>query len=218
LRPVIAVFRTLSFFVANPFELLMMDFALCLASLIFLATITSMEGRSGAMLATGGTGSFFDVDRGPDWVFVRFTAADVDWTESPPVAEAIWNLLEQSFTYRLVVEFDRVALMRSYLLGQLVLLARRVSAASRPTIKRWCASAGWKSCCPTIPIGARPSEARGRRNRGRLTIARNCKPAAGAVPQESLGARSWVARRDYDQATSNSLSICTLPTTDRSVS
>jgi len=80
------------------------------------------------MLATGGIGSFFDVDRGPDWVFVRLTSADVDWTESPPVAETIWNVLEQSFTYRVVVELDRVTLMRSYLLGQLVLLARRVHA------------------------------------------------------------------------------------------
>ncbi len=80
------------------------------------------------MLATGGIGSLFDVDRGPDWVFVRFTPADVDWTESPPVAESIWNVLAQNFIYRVVVEFDRVTLLRSYLLGQLVLLARRVHA------------------------------------------------------------------------------------------
>lgn len=80
------------------------------------------------MLATGGIGSLFDVDRGPDWVFVRLTGADSDWTESPPVAESIWNVLDQSFTYRVVVELDRVTLLRSYVLGQLVLLARRVHA------------------------------------------------------------------------------------------
>ena len=67
-----------------------------------------------------------DVDRGPDWLFVKVHPPHGDPFEMPPLAESVWQLLEQHLTYRVVLELDEVALLHSYLLGQLVLLSKRV--------------------------------------------------------------------------------------------
>ncbi len=66
-----------------------------------------------------------DVERGPDWLFVRphfMTRA----TDTPPLAEQVWALLEQNFTSRLVLELDQIPLLHSYLIGQLVWLHKRI--------------------------------------------------------------------------------------------
>ncbi len=78
------------------------------------------------MLDTIGSGLRLDVERGPDWLFVRVTPPDVDWSTAPSLADAVWAVLEQSFTYRVVLDLEPVSLVRSALLGQLVLLAKRV--------------------------------------------------------------------------------------------
>lgn len=69
-----------------------------------------------------------DVDRGPDWVFVRLLPADAEdsTTGDFALAERVWALLEQSFTYRLVLELDDVPVIQSYLIAQLVLLSKRI--------------------------------------------------------------------------------------------
>ncbi len=72
------------------------------------------------------TGWQIDVDRGPDWVFVRLHPAEEAQLDDLSMAEQVWSLLEQSFTYRLVVELDEVAILQSYLIAQLVLLAKRI--------------------------------------------------------------------------------------------
>lgn len=70
-----------------------------------------------------------DVERGPDWLFVRLCPPDgLPFGETPPLAEAVWELLQQQFAHRLVVELDNVHLLSSYLIGQLVLLHKRVCA------------------------------------------------------------------------------------------
>ena len=66
-----------------------------------------------------------DVERGPDWLFVRLHAPDVK-IEGEPIAEQLWSLMEQHFINRLVVELDDVPALRSYLIGQLVLLYKRI--------------------------------------------------------------------------------------------
>jgi len=71
-------------------------------------------------------GLSFDVDRGPDWIFVRVDPPEEMVAESPPLAEAVWALLEQNFVYRVVLELDRIQLLRSYMVGQLIMLAKRV--------------------------------------------------------------------------------------------
>jgi anti-anti-sigma factor len=72
------------------------------------------------------TGLRLDVERGPDWIFVRVNPPEGSWDEVPPLAEAVWAVLEQSFTYRVVLELDQLPLLRSCLIGQLVMLAKRV--------------------------------------------------------------------------------------------
>jgi anti-anti-sigma factor len=71
----------------------------------------------------------FDVDRGPDWVFVRLHPDDNN-LEADSLADKLWAVLEQSFTYRLVLELDEVPILQSYLIAQLVLIAKRINSHS----------------------------------------------------------------------------------------
>src|SRR5262245_6402346 len=68
-----------------------------------------------------------DVERGPDWIFLRLrpTASD-QGTEDLALADRIWSVLEQSFVYRLVLELDAVDHLHSTLIAQMVLLSKRV--------------------------------------------------------------------------------------------
>jgi anti-anti-sigma factor len=78
------------------------------------------------MLATA-PGCELDVERGPDWLLVRVRRLDLTESDAPPFAEQIWRLLEQHFTYRLVLELDQVRLLNSHLIGQLIQLYRHIA-------------------------------------------------------------------------------------------
>ena len=67
-----------------------------------------------------------DVERGPDWLFVRPHMATDDASDTPPLAEQVWALLEQNFSHRLVLELDRLEFLPSYMIGQLVWLYKRI--------------------------------------------------------------------------------------------
>jgi len=67
------------------------------------------------------------VERGPDWLFVRVANPNGDAEEAPPLAERLSSLLQQHLTDRLVLELDRIDILRSYLIGQLVLLHQHLS-------------------------------------------------------------------------------------------
>jgi len=67
-----------------------------------------------------------DVERGPDWLFVRLHEPDGCHDETPQLAEQIWRLLEEHGVYRLVVELDEVSHLPSYLISQLLLLLKRL--------------------------------------------------------------------------------------------
>lgn len=69
-----------------------------------------------------------DVERGPDWVFIRLAAPEDPLADVPPLAETLWSLLEQHFTYRLVLECDQVCFLNSTLIGQFVALHRKIKA------------------------------------------------------------------------------------------
>lgn len=71
-------------------------------------------------------GCEFDVQRGPDWLIVRIKSFDPAEPDSPSLMERIWSLLEQHFTYRVVLELDEVPLLNSALVEQLFLLYRRI--------------------------------------------------------------------------------------------
>ena len=72
------------------------------------------------------SGCELDVDRGPNWLFVKVKPLDEDDTEIPALADQLWSLLDQAFTYRLVLEMDEVRMLPSQLIGQLVLLHKRI--------------------------------------------------------------------------------------------
>lgn len=71
-------------------------------------------------------GWHMDVDRGPDWIFVRLHALEDDGGDTADLAEIIWSLMRQHFTNRIVLELDGICCMRSSLIGQIVLLQTRV--------------------------------------------------------------------------------------------
>ena len=68
----------------------------------------------------------FGVVRGPGWLIVKPIPHGQDPTQSYELAEAVWGLLQQHFVQRLVIEMDQVSFMSSYLIGQLVLLQKRI--------------------------------------------------------------------------------------------
>jgi anti-anti-sigma factor len=67
-----------------------------------------------------------NVERGPDWIFVRLQPAVDGDVDEASLAEKIWSLLEQNFTYRLVLELEHVELLQSYMIAQMVLLSKRI--------------------------------------------------------------------------------------------
>jgi hypothetical protein len=72
-------------------------------------------------------GWILEVERGPAWLFVRVSCQPDRMWDNPPLGEMLWTLLEQNFTHRLVLECDRLQILHSALVGQLVLLHKRVT-------------------------------------------------------------------------------------------
>ena len=69
-----------------------------------------------------------EIDRGPDWLFVRPRPPRQGDTGEIALAEMIWQKLEQSFCHRVVLELDDVTFLRSWMVGELVRLHKRVTA------------------------------------------------------------------------------------------
>jgi hypothetical protein len=70
-------------------------------------------------------GCELEVERGPDWLLVR--VQNLEFLESEtPFCEHLWGLLQQHFTYRLVLELDDIEVLTSHLIGQLIQLHRRI--------------------------------------------------------------------------------------------
>lgn len=75
------------------------------------------------------------VDRGPDWLFVRPSPEGVsteggvsaeEGGDESSLADTIWSVIEQHFTYRVVVECDQFGRLTSAMIAQLLRLNRRV--------------------------------------------------------------------------------------------
>lgn len=64
------------------------------------------------------------VDRGPDWLFVRLHPRE--GVLAHDIADRLWEVLNNHFVYRVVVEMNEVAHISSHLMGQLVMLQKRV--------------------------------------------------------------------------------------------
>ena len=68
-----------------------------------------------------------DIDRGPDWLFIRPRPPHEGDTDQVALAELTWQKLEQCFCYRVVLELDDVKCLRSWMIGELVRLHKRVT-------------------------------------------------------------------------------------------
>src|SRR5687767_3381052 len=67
-----------------------------------------------------------DLDRGPDWLFVRLRPPIQGDCEEIPLAEMISKKLDPSFCNRLVLELDNVKLLRSWMIDELLRLHKRL--------------------------------------------------------------------------------------------
>lgn len=64
-----------------------------------------------------------DVERGPDWLFVRPAAPPA---AGDSLAESVWSVVKQHFIYRVVIECDRLERLNSGCVAQFVGLQRRL--------------------------------------------------------------------------------------------
>lgn len=69
-----------------------------------------------------------EMDRGPDWLFIRPVPPAGKEGVEVEFAEAIWERMQQQFCHRVVLEMEQIPLLRSWLIGQLVLLHKRVTS------------------------------------------------------------------------------------------
>jgi anti-anti-sigma factor len=67
-----------------------------------------------------------DVDREPNWLLVKLRSPDPTASDPSSLAEALWELLQQHRTDHLVLELDQMPVLYTSLIGQLVLLHKRL--------------------------------------------------------------------------------------------
>jgi len=68
-----------------------------------------------------------DVDRGPNWLFVKLRAKNDPLTDVPQIAEKLWSISTRHFIYRLVLELEELEDLPSGLMSQLVELQKRLA-------------------------------------------------------------------------------------------
>ncbi len=69
------------------------------------------------------------LDRGPDWLFVRLIGEAPFDSDGIDFSDRVWVLLQQQFSHRLIIEMDQVDWLRSHLIGELVRLHKRIYTA-----------------------------------------------------------------------------------------
>ncbi len=77
------------------------------------------------MLATV-AGYEFDVDRGPDWLWIGVRSLESDSPPAGSFADQLQEVIEKHFVYRVVLDLHRVPELDSELIGQLVQLDRYI--------------------------------------------------------------------------------------------
>jgi anti-anti-sigma regulatory factor len=68
-----------------------------------------------------------NVDRGPNWLFVKLRARETAPAEVPQFAEKLWSISSRHFVYRLVLELENLEELPSDMMGQLVMLQERLA-------------------------------------------------------------------------------------------
>jgi anti-anti-sigma regulatory factor len=68
-----------------------------------------------------------NVDRGPNWLFVKLRTHGAPQGDVPQFAEKLWSISSRHFIYRLVLELENLEKLPSGMMGQLVLLQERLA-------------------------------------------------------------------------------------------
>jgi anti-anti-sigma factor len=68
-----------------------------------------------------------NVDRGPNWLFVKLRPGQSPRVEEPQIADKLWSISSRHFIYRLVLELEDLEEMPSGMMGQLVMLQERLA-------------------------------------------------------------------------------------------
>lgn len=67
-----------------------------------------------------------DVERGPNWLFVKLKAPEEGACKAPPLAERLELLLREHLVNRIVLELGEVGPLNRHILAQFVLLKKRI--------------------------------------------------------------------------------------------
>jgi hypothetical protein len=68
-----------------------------------------------------------NVDRGPNWLFVKLRTKNGSHVAIPQIADKLWSIASRHFIYRLVLELEELDELPSGMMSQLVLLQERLS-------------------------------------------------------------------------------------------
>lgn len=68
-----------------------------------------------------------DVDRGPNWLFVRVHPNGEPMNEPSQIADELWSISSKHFIYRLVLELDQLDELPEGMMGQIVVLQQRLA-------------------------------------------------------------------------------------------
>jgi anti-anti-sigma factor len=68
-----------------------------------------------------------DVDRGPNWLFVKLRTKKDPHVAVPQIADKLWSISSRHFIYRLVLELEELDELPSGMMGQLVMLQERLA-------------------------------------------------------------------------------------------
>ena len=68
-----------------------------------------------------------DVDRGPNWLFVKLRTKKNPRVVVPQIADKLFSISSRHFIYRLVLELEELEELPSGMMGQLVLLQERLA-------------------------------------------------------------------------------------------
>ncbi len=69
-----------------------------------------------------------DVETGTQWLFVTVRCQNGHTWETPPLAETIWELVDKLSAHQLIVELEEVEILHSLLIGQMILLHKRITS------------------------------------------------------------------------------------------
>ena len=67
-----------------------------------------------------------EVERGPDWLFVKLLVSPGAQTAKASLAETLWRLMEQHLLRRVILELDEQLVLRSAVVNELVQLNSRI--------------------------------------------------------------------------------------------